>query len=149
MWTLTTSTLIATATIVTGFLIHNETTSHYPKAPPQQLVAIKYNTPQIPPVTLNPELLPVCSCEATGQPHRDPTLYHYEPDTTTPLIGRVNDQDRGMCQINMTAHGETTASLGLDILNNYGDYIAYSNHLYDTQGLRPWVYSKHCWEDSV
>lgn len=96
-------------------------------------------------IKLNEALLPVCSCESSGSPKNDPMAYHYEADGVTPLIGRVNSRDRGMCQINLDAHLETTKQMDLDILGDINDYIYYSNWLYETQGLRPWRYSQHCW----
>jgi len=96
--------------------------------------------------SLRSALVPVCSCEATGNPNNEPVVYHYEEDGVTPLIGRYNSADRGMCQINMDAHSGTIEEMGLDILSDFDDYITYTNHLYDTQGLKPWVYSKHCWQ---
>ena len=95
---------------------------------------------------LHVALFPVCSCESSGSPKNDPLAFHYESDGVTPLIGRVNPKDRGMCQINLDAHLETTKQMGLDILENINDYIHYSNFLYQTQGLRPWRYSQHCWD---
>lgn len=95
---------------------------------------------------LRSELVRVCSCESTGTPENDPTKYHFESDGVTPLIGRYNSADRGMCQINMTAHSADIERLGLDIINSEEDYITFTNWLYDRDGLRPWQYSKHCWK---
>lgn len=103
-----------------------------------------------PPAEIKPalrsELVRVCSCESTGNPNSDPTKYHYESDGVTLLTGRVNPADKGMCQINMDAHGSEIERLGLDIFKSEDDYIEYTNRLYDTQGLAPWRYSKHCWQ---
>lgn len=97
---------------------------------------------------LDPALMPVCSCESTGIPNNNPNEYHFESDGITPIYG-INKQDRGMCQINLKAHLETTKQMGLDILGDVNDYIFYSNWLFQTQGLTPWRYSKHCWGDSL
>ena len=132
-------------TTVTANACHEKTQIEEPGVP----VYIKSSTtkPILTP-TLNPELVSVCSCEATGRPDNDPTLHHYEPgSTSTLLIGRVNPADRGMCQINMDAHGGTTKQIGMDILNNYSDYVAYANHLHERFGLQPWTYSQHCWDN--
>lgn len=94
---------------------------------------------------LDRALIPVCSCESTGSPHKDPMLYHYEDDGVTLLIGRVNSSDRGMCQINLGYHLKASEKMGLDILHDVDDYIFYSNWLYETQGLKPWKSSQHCW----
>lgn len=96
-------------------------------------------------LVLRSALKPVCSCESIGNKYSDPYKYHYEDDGKTLLIGRVNPADRGMCQLNMDAHGSTIEAMGLDIFNDLHDYVTYANHLYDTQGLRPWRYSQHCW----
>lgn len=94
---------------------------------------------------LDKALIPVCGCESAGSPLADPMLYHYEADGVTLLIGRVNSSDRGMCQINLRYHLGTSEKMGLDILNEMDDYIFYSNWLYETQGLKPWKSSQHCW----
>ena len=100
-----------------------------------------------PTLVLRSELEPVCGCESVGDPTADATQYHYEDDGVTLLTGRINSSDKGMCQINMDAHSETIDEMGLDILSDEEDYITYTNWLYDTQGLTPWKYSQHCWDN--
>lgn len=121
-----------------------QSSSIIPVAEAKEVESTKYAYTEKP--VLRAELVRVCSCEATGSPNNDPTLYHYEDDGVTPLIGRYNSDDRGMCQINMKAHAHDIEKKELDILNDWDDYITYTNWVYDTQGLRPWKYSKHCWQ---
>lgn len=93
---------------------------------------------------LRAELLPICGCESAGDPNKEPV--HYESDGVTLLVGKINPRDRGMCQINLDAHLETSIKKGYDILHNKADYINYSNELYAKQGDNPWRYSKSCWK---
>ena len=88
------------------------------------------------------ELVRICSCESTDNPNQDPTKHHYEPDGKTLLTGRINPSDKGMCQINLDAHGSTIEKMGLDI-NDWNDYVTFTNHLYTTEGNQPWRYSKN------
>lgn len=60
------------------------------------------------------------------------------------LRGRVNPQDVGVFQINEFYHLEESKKLGMDIHTTAGN-IDYARHLYDTQGLSPWVWSRPCW----
>jgi len=91
-------------------------------------------------------LKPVCSCESVGTPDGEPQ--HFERDGVTVLTGRHNPRDVGMCQINLDAHEETIEAMGLDVFKR-DDNIEYANWLYSTQGLKPWVYSKPCWQHSI
>lgn len=150
-----------TDTLIIGSILVTAVTSFFvparqAKAPTEDI----YVTPMVEEVienpfveekhlTLNPDLVPVCSCESIGTPNLDPFDYHYEDDGVTPLIGKINPLDRGMCQINMPAHEKTAVSMGLDILHNIDDYVYYSNWLYEQQGYTPWRYSSHCWGDAV
>lgn len=111
--------------------------------PVESLEAVK-TVPESLPKLVN-ALVPVCSCESSGSPYNDPMDFHYEKDGKTLLIGRITPLDRGMCQINLGYHLVATREMGLDILNSVADYITYSNWLYETQGLRPWKASQHCW----
>lgn len=60
------------------------------------------------------------------------------------LRGVVNSKDVGAFQVNEKYHLETSHKLGLDIHTLEGN-MAYARYLYDTQGTKPWVYSKPCW----
>ncbi len=60
------------------------------------------------------------------------------------LRGRQNSLDVGAFQINENYHLKASKSLGYDIHTLEGN-IDYAEHLYKTQGLKPWNWSKHCW----
>lgn len=119
----------------------NNTTGEFPID--EDIVVEEYL--QKPLLELRKELYPICSCESAGVPNINPIDYHYETDGKTPLIGKVNPLDRGMCQINIPSHKDTASNMGLDILHNIDDYIYYSNWLFEQQGYTPWRYSSHCW----
>ena len=63
------------------------------------------------------------------------------------LRGLVNSQDVGVMQINEKYHLKEAQKLGLDIHTLEGN-IDYAKHLYETQGVRPWVHSSKCWDKS-
>lgn len=60
------------------------------------------------------------------------------------LRGKVNPLDRGIFQINETYHLRDSAKMGIDIYTIEGN-IAYARYLYDTQGTKPWNWSRGCW----
>lgn len=105
-----------------------------PKSPPQQ------KKPEV--HILQGELKRICACESTGSATAEPQ--HFEADGYTVRYGRINPQDRGICQINAHYHRDTALSLGLDIETEQGN-IAYAQYLYRTQGNQPWFWSKGCW----
>lgn len=91
--------------------------------------------------TLKPALVKVCTCESsqgTGKPQQ------FNIKTGKVLHGVQNNLDIGMCQINAYYHEADAKKLGMDIYTKDGN-IAFANHLYATQGLAPWVWSKSCW----
>lgn len=61
-----------------------------------------------------------------------------------PLRGFVNSADVGVMQINEKYHAETAAKLGINIYTLEGN-MEYGKYLYETQGTKPWVHSKKCW----
>ena len=61
-----------------------------------------------------------------------------------PLRGIVNKADVGVMQINEKYHADTALKLGIDIYTLEGN-MEYAKYLYDTQGTKPWVHSKGCW----
>lgn len=61
-----------------------------------------------------------------------------------PLRGFVNSADVGVMQINEKYHAETAAKLGINIYTLEGN-MEYGKYLYETQGTKPWVHSKECW----
>jgi len=95
-------------------------------------------------VTLRPELVPICSCESMQGKNGTPT--HYEADGVTVLRGRVNQNDIGICQINLDYHEKAAISAGLDLFIE-ADNITYANLLYEQQGNQPWSWSKQCWTE--
>lgn len=60
------------------------------------------------------------------------------------LQGRVNHYDTGFFQINIKDHMEEALSMGDDVFTADGN-IRFALYLYQTQGLRPWRSSAHCW----
>jgi hypothetical protein len=95
-------------------------------------------------VSLHPALIPVCACESSYEGNRNGTPRHYETDGVTVRRGRANAADVGMCQINLFYHVEAAEKMDIDLLSEEGN-IKYANHLYEKQGLKPWVWSKPCW----
>jgi hypothetical protein len=83
----------------------------------------------------NSPMIHVAYCEST---HRQ-----FNKDGTV-LKGIVNNKDIGIFQINEYYHLETAQKLGIDIYTLEGN-VEYAKFLYDTQGLKPWVWSKPCW----
>lgn len=61
------------------------------------------------------------------------------------LRGVENSKDVGVFQVNEFYHLADSSRMGMDIHTLAGN-IEYARHLYDTQGTRPWNWSKHCWE---
>ena len=72
--------------------------------PNTTLYEIEPESPQK--ATLRPELVPICSCESMRGKYGTPT--HYEEDGVTVLLGRVDPNDVGICQINLRYHQELT-----------------------------------------
>lgn len=62
------------------------------------------------------------------------------------LRGVVNSQDVGVMQINEKYHLSDSIKLGIDIYTLEGN-LAYAQHLYDNQGVAPWVHSSKCWSN--
>lgn len=65
-------------------------------------------------------------------------------DDGTVLRGIENKSDTGAWQINTYYHLEDSIKLGYDIFTLEGN-MKYAEHLYNTQGLKPWIWSKPCW----
>ncbi len=60
------------------------------------------------------------------------------------LLKRVGGSDRGLFQIN-GVHDPDIKRMGLD-LNKKNDYIVYTRHLLEKEGVKPWYMSKPtCW----
>lgn len=62
---------------------------------------------------------------------------HYTSDGNV-LRGRVTPADSGVMQINKGYHEEEAIKLGLNLDDLY-DNLAYARHLYDAEGVTPWV----------
>lgn len=92
-------------------------------------------------VSLDPALLPICSCESVGVPNATPQQFNKDGSVKR---GRINSHDIGMCQINETYHGAEAKKLGMDIYTTEGN-IKFANYLYEHQGTKPWNWSKSCW----
>lgn len=95
--------------------------------------------PELPRPVVDPwsgyeELKQICTCESG--------LTHFNEDGTV-LRGRVNNLDIGICQINLTHHGERMESLNLDPFSQE-DNITYSKILFDESGSQHWYLSKGC-----
>lgn len=95
-------------------------------------------------VELLPELVPICACESSFEGTKYGKPQQFEKDGVTVRYGRVDNDDRGMCQINRRYHGETSKKMGMDIETEEGN-ILYANWLYEQQGNTPWKWSTPCW----
>lgn len=90
---------------------------------------------------LRPELERICACESgDGTPGSARQFY----DDGTLVIGKIDPDDRGKCQINRRYHGQTAKNMGLDLDTEYGN-VTYANWLYEKQGNVPWRWSASCW----
>lgn len=82
-----------------------------------------------------PVMIEVARCESTFKHNRE---------DGSVLRGVVDSRDTGVMQINLFYHGQTAASLGLD-LEDLNDNLAYARALYEREGTRPWSSSAPCW----
>lgn len=88
-----------------------------------------------------PELKRICSCESTGSPNNEPR--HFDADGSV-LLGRINPNDIGQCQINTHYHRDAAEALNLDLWDEK-DNKTYAEYLYENQGHQPWFWSNKCW----
>ena len=86
---------------------------------------------------LPPEMLKVAKCESG--------LRQFNSDGSV-LRGVVNSKDVGIFQINEFYHLDSSTKMGIDIYSIDGN-IEYAKHLYETQGLKPWGWSRWCWNE--
>lgn len=84
-----------------------------------------------------PIIVSVAMCEGS----RDKK--HIEPFIWGPT------QDVGPLQIHVPTHKARYEALGLDVINNPADNIAFGRILYDESGLAPWSASKPCWSKLI
>lgn len=77
-----------------------------------------------------PIMIKVAKCESSLKPSA------YNPTNSS--------HDKGIFQISEKYHGERIKELGLDM---YGviDNLHFARLLYNEQGLKPWIWSKPCW----
>ena len=86
--------------------------------------------------TVVPEMLVhIAWCESRDR--------HFDDDGNV-LRGKKNPQDIGRYQINLYWHQKDAEKMGLDIFDEK-DNETYAIHLYNTQGTKPWNWSKWCW----
>ncbi|HYC83024.1 MAG TPA: hypothetical protein VEB60_00540 [Candidatus Paceibacterota bacterium] len=83
--------------------------------------------------------LSIAFCEST---HRQ---FH---DDGSVVRGKENSKDVGVFQINEKYHLEDSKKLGYDIYTMEGN-IDYAMHLLESQGKKPWVWSKPCWDPKI
>lgn len=94
------------------------------------------------PVTfVSPLLKRICSCESMQGPNGTPQQFNADG---TVIYGKVNPQDTGACQINLTYHKAEAERLGFDLLTWDGN-VGFANWLYTQEGSTPWNWSKSCW----
>lgn len=65
-------------------------------------------------------------------------------DHDVAITGVVNNSDIGVFQINRYYHENDAERLGYDLSTVEGN-MGYGRHLYETQGVQPWVHSSPCW----
>lgn len=92
------------------------------------------NKPDLPPV-----LLAIAECESGNR--------QYERNGEV-LRGEINPSDIGLFQINEKYHLQTAQMLGIDIYTPEGN-TAYAIYLYETEGTKPWIWSRKCWEKKI
>jgi hypothetical protein len=83
-----------------------------------------------------PILVEVARCESQFRQH--------DKNGNT-LRGVVNKADKGVMQINEYYHSEKADDLGYDIHTVEGN-TAYARHLFEKEGLQPWISSSACWK---
>ncbi len=114
--------------------LENETVFIYPE--------VKSEVVKIKKIELVKQLVPICACESTGNKNKTPT--HFDSKGNV-LLGKINPNDTGLCQINVKIHKKDIAKLGLDVFKE-SDNIIFANWLYARDGLKPWAWSKACWQ---
>jgi hypothetical protein len=61
------------------------------------------------------------------------------------LRGKVNPNDIGRYQINLTTWARDAEKLGYDIFTEEGNTLM-ALYLYEKQGTKPWHWSRKCWD---
>lgn len=84
---------------------------------------------------LPPIFTAIAACESGGK------QFHANGQV---IRGRINRNDIGKYQINLTIWGRTAQELGYNIFSEEGNEEM-ALELYRRHGLQPWYLSKHCW----
>lgn len=145
--------IVATIAVAVGLGVSSiPTTIHYEKPPDEpfsgeiQEVEVMLEVQPEPEVvelpTLHPTLKRICACESMGNPNAEPR--HYDKNGNV-LRGVINNQDVGMCQINLFYHQKTADKMDIDLFTEAGN-IEYANWLFNREGSTPWNWSRHCWQ---
>lgn len=71
------------------------------------------------------------------------TFTHYQNDGSV-IVGRVDNRDTGVMQINKYYHEDTAIAMGLNV-DEFYDNLAYARNLYERKGVQPWSASQPCW----
>lgn len=62
------------------------------------------------------------------------------------IRGKINNNDVGKYQINLTYHEKQASKLGYDLFTEEGN-TNYAIWLYEKEGDKPWDWSRSCWEE--
>jgi len=83
----------------------------------------------------DPVMAEIAKCESN---------YRHFTESGNVIRGRVNKDDVGVMQINEYYHADRAKNLGYDLETLSGN-MAYAKWLYETEGVKPWVWSSKCW----
>jgi hypothetical protein len=81
----------------------------------------------------------IADCESGGK-------QFYSDGRVVLNVNKDGSADVGWAQINLRYHGAAIARMKLDVINSEEDNKAFAKHLYQTQGVEPWKWSRHCWD---
>ena len=113
-----------------------------PMSVPKQTPVLVANTGQK--TLLTGVLKTICSCESTGHPDREPIQFNADGSV---LLGVINPQDIGKCQINTHYWLTEAQRLGFDIFTDLGnEKMAIWIRDNDPRGIENWKWSKACWQ---
>lgn len=111
-------------------------------AQPQETVVATTTNPEPEKPKLRDALVPICACESVGK--KDGVPQQFNADGSV-VHGRIDPDDRGLCQINRRYWGKKSEELGYNIETEDGN-ISMANWIYDHEGVEPWRWSKPCWK---
>ncbi len=86
-----------------------------------------------------PVMIEVARCEST---------FRHELADGSVLVGRVDQADTGVMQINKRYHEATATAMQLNLDDIY-DNLEYARYLYEKQGTQPWSASMPCWGNTL